>query len=150
MNGRGHSTKPAHFSVRFISTMTMTSTDPFPTSIDSLHFSSASVSLAQTLTFLHLSTHSIHNRLTSIDQDALFVQQLASHVNLPLVTNERCGGWYVPPDKKAGSVYFKSTDGHFGQWTFSKRRLNLHLLDIINRSGGYAFVEKRLHYGEVS
>lgn len=121
----------------------MTSLDPFPTSINSLHFNSSLASLSQTITSLHLSTRSTHNRLASIDQDAFFVHRFASHLNLPLVTNERCGSWYVSPDNKAGSVYFKSTDGHFGQWAFSKRRLNLHVLDIIDKSGGYAFTEKR-------
>lgn len=54
----------------------------------------------------------------------------------PLVANERCGSWYIRPEVKGGSAYFKSTDGHTGQWKFSTRRLNLHLLPIIERFDG--------------
>lgn len=56
----------------------------------------------------------------------------------PLVANERCGSWYVPPQKKSGSAYFKSTDGHERAWKFSTRRLNLHLVDMIEENDGYA------------
>ena len=35
-------------------------------------------------------------------------------------------------------MYFKSTDGHTGQWAFSLRRLNLQLIDIVGKHGGYA------------
>ena len=61
---------------------------------------------------------------------------MASDYNLPLIANERCGSWYIPPEQKAGSAYFKSTDGHWGQWSFSTRRLNLHILEIIGEGGG--------------
>lgn len=54
----------------------------------------------------------------------------------PLVANERCGSWYVPPDDKGASAYFKSTDGHDNAWKFSTRRLNLHLLEVIGRCDG--------------
>jgi tRNA A64-2'-O-ribosylphosphate transferase len=54
------------------------------------------------------------------------------------VANERCGRWYIPPERIAESVYFKSTDGHTGQWGFSLRRLNLHIIDLVARSGGSA------------
>lgn len=79
---------------------------------------------------------SITNRLRSIRQDAQFVEQVAITSGLPLVANERCGSWYVDPELKAASAYFKSTDGHTGQWKFSTRRLNLHLLEIIGRQRG--------------
>lgn len=58
-------------------------------------------------------------------------------LGLPLVANERCGSWYIDPKRKAGSAYFKSTDGHTGQWKFSLRRLNLHLLELIGERGGW-------------
>ncbi|OTA01554.1 hypothetical protein A9Z42_0018730 [Trichoderma parareesei] len=54
----------------------------------------------------------------------------------PLVANERCGSWYIPPGKKDGSAYFKSTDGHERAWKFSTRRLNLHLIDMIEENDG--------------
>lgn len=66
----------------------------------------------------------------------MFVQEVAEHYNLPLVANERCGSWYIDPEGKAGSAYFKSTDGHTGQWDFSFRRLNLQLLALANQYGG--------------
>ncbi|KAF3901768.1 hypothetical protein AA313_de0203362 [Arthrobotrys entomopaga] len=84
---------------------------------------------------------SISNRLHSINEDSNFVQSVAEELNLPLVANERCGSWYVPPEKKAGSCYFKSTDGHFGCWSFSLRRLNLNLLEIIGKHKGCIIVD---------
>ena len=36
-----------------------------------------------------------------------------------------------------GSAYFKSTDGHTGEWSFSLRRLNLQLFEVIGACGGY-------------
>lgn len=80
-----------------------------------------------------------------------------------VVANERCGGWYVESGLRGtsfnasgededdgdeasdgkvkrrdgwGSAYFKSTDGHFGIWNFSLRRLNLGLLDVLGEFGG--------------
>ncbi|PNY27737.1 Uncharacterized protein TCAP_02326 [Tolypocladium capitatum] len=60
-----------------------------------------------------------------------------------LVANERCGSWYVPPARKAASAYFKSTDGHERAWKFSTRRLNLHLVDMIERDDGLRVREMR-------
>ncbi|KAK6522247.1 hypothetical protein TWF281_002814 [Arthrobotrys megalospora] len=84
---------------------------------------------------------SISNRLHSINSDSLFVQSVASALGLPIIANERCGSWYVPPAQKAGSCYFKSTDGHFGCWSFSLRRLNLGIMELIGRSGGCIIVD---------
>lgn len=78
----------------------------------------------------------ITNRLASIAHDAAFVEKVADALKLPLVANERCGSWYIDPARKAGSAYFKSTDGHTGQWKFSSRRLNLHLLEMIGENDG--------------
>jgi len=87
------------------------------------------------------SSLSISNRLSSIAQDAAFVCQVAEAYDLPLVANERCGSWYIPPDQKAGSAYFKSTDGHVNQWSFSLRRLNTQVVDIIAKRGGCILVD---------
>ncbi|OTB07862.1 hypothetical protein M426DRAFT_53022 [Hypoxylon sp. CI-4A] len=84
---------------------------------------------------------SITNRLRSIREDAGFVAEVADAFSRPLVANERCGSWYIPLEKKAGSAYFKSTDGHTGQWRFSTRRLNLNLLDIIGNNDGCIVVD---------
>ena len=62
---------------------------------------------------------------------------MALTYKLPCIANERCGSWYIPPQLKAGSAYFKSTDGHHGQWGFSTRRLNLHILEVIGEKGGW-------------
>ncbi|EQL01023.1 Initiator tRNA phosphoribosyl transferase [Ophiocordyceps sinensis CO18] len=111
-------------------------------------------SLSELLSSLRRSTLSIHNRLVSIRADAAFVARAASALSAndhgpascsssrgrrprPLVANERCGSWYVPPDRKAASAYFKSTDGHERAWKFSTRRLNLHLVDMIEDNDGY-------------
>ncbi|ANB11913.1 Rit1p [Sugiyamaella lignohabitans] len=81
-------------------------------------------------------SRSVRNRIQSILQDSNYVQLVAASYNLPLVANERCGRWYIPPEKIKESVYFKSTDGHTGQWGFSTRRLNTHILDLILANNG--------------
>ena len=116
---------------------TMTSTTSFPTSTSSLLFPTASHNLSTTLSSLKRSTLSTSNRLHSIHQDSIYVQDVASKHSLPLIANKRCGSWYIPPSQKAGSAYFKSTDGHWGKWGFSKRRLNLQVLDMAGRHGGW-------------
>ncbi|KAF7518405.1 hypothetical protein PCG10_000429 [Penicillium crustosum] len=113
----------------------MGSSDTLPT-LESLHFPSAQLSISQTLSSLRRSALSVANRLQSIETDATFAQEVADHYGLPLVANERCGSWYIPPTAKAGSAYFKSTDGHTGQWDFSFRRLNLQLLPLARDHGG--------------
>jgi tRNA A64-2'-O-ribosylphosphate transferase len=113
----------------------MGSSGALPT-LDSLHFPSAQQSISQTLSSLRRSALSVSNRLQSIETDAKFVQEVAENYGLPLVANERCGSWYIPPTTKVGSAYFKSTDGHSGQWDFSCRRLNLQLLPLVKDHGG--------------
>ena len=115
----------------------MAALNTFPTSSSELIFPANSQKLSVALSGLRRSDLSIHNRLSSILQDSEFAQHVGDAFDLPLVANERCGSWYIPPALKAGSAYFKSTDGHFGQWAFSLRRLNLHLLDIIAQYEGY-------------
>ncbi|KAI4763133.1 tRNA '-O-ribosylphosphate transferase [Aureobasidium sp. EXF-3400] len=90
---------------------------------------------------LKRSTLSIPNRLRSIKQDANFVFEVASAYGLPLVANERCGSWYIPPEQKRQSAYFKSTDGHMAQWSFSLRRLNLQVLETIGEFDGCIIVD---------
>ncbi|ESZ95300.1 hypothetical protein SBOR_4327 [Sclerotinia borealis F-4128] len=96
----------------------------------------ANHNFSKTLGEIKRTTLSIHNRLRSILEDAKFAQSVANAYNRPLVANERCGSWYIDPNEKGGSAYFKSTDGHTGVWKFSSRRLNLHLLDIIGQNDG--------------
>ena len=121
----------------------------FPTTVAHLNFRDetiASLSLYRSMRDLRKATLSIPNRLRSILQDAEFVQHVVTEQSpegskLPLIANERCGSWYIPPNHKAGSAYFKSTDGHFGQWDFSLRRLNLQVLSIVGKCGGAVIVD---------
>ncbi|KAI0101567.1 initiator tRNA phosphoribosyl transferase [Nemania sp. FL0031] len=101
----------------------------------------ANHNFSRILTDLKRANLSISNRLRSIRQDADFVNEVAEAFSRPLVANERCGSWYIDPAAKAGSAYFKSTDGHTGQWNFSSRRLNLHLLALIGRHDGCIVVD---------
>lgn len=68
------------------------------------------------------------NRLRSIREDAEFAGEFARALGLPAFANLRCGLWYSRPGESAGTCYFKSTDGHAGQWAFSSSRLNMHLV----------------------
>jgi tRNA A64-2'-O-ribosylphosphate transferase len=123
--------------------------DTFPTTVAHLNFRDETVvpqSLYRSMRDLRRATLSIPNRLRSILRDADFVQHVVTEQSpegskLPLIANERCGSWYIPPDRKAGSAYFKSTDGHFGQWDFSLRRLNLQVLSIVGKYGGAVIVD---------
>lgn len=117
--------------------------DTFPTTLADLNFrdSIISGSVYQTIKDIRRSTLSIRNRLGSIAHDAHFVQTIAQNCSLPLVANERCGSWYIDPDLKNDSAYFKSTDGHHGQWSFSLRRLNLQVLPTVGKHGGAIIVD---------
>jgi tRNA A64-2'-O-ribosylphosphate transferase len=77
----------------------------------------------------------------TIISDSQFVASVSEAYGLPLVANERCGSWYIPLEKKTEGVYFKSTDGHMGEWGFSLRRLNPQLLDVVQKHGGAVVVD---------
>ncbi|KAJ3110800.1 hypothetical protein HDU96_006262 [Phlyctochytrium bullatum] len=87
------------------------------------------------------------NRLKSIDQDAQFVSRIADLLpRFPVLANERCGVWYVDPERAhPQTVYFKSTDGHYGKWDFNMRRMNRHVLETIADSGGCIIVDSTRH-----
>ncbi|KAL2263660.1 hypothetical protein VTK26DRAFT_5822 [Humicola hyalothermophila] len=115
---------------------------PTPTLAEVIFPEQANQNFSRILGDLKRSNLSITNRLRSIEQDASFVEDVAAALSgLPLIANERCGSWYIDPARKAGSAYFKSTDGHTGQWKFSTRRLNLHLLELIGSSDGCIIVD---------
>ncbi|KAI6757698.1 hypothetical protein HG531_003523 [Fusarium graminearum] len=66
------------------------------------------LSMSQLMASLKRTTLTIHNRLTSIQTDAEFVDNVShSYAPRPLVANERCGSWYIPPERKGASAYFK-------------------------------------------
>jgi tRNA A64-2'-O-ribosylphosphate transferase len=108
-----------------------------PLQTSDIIFPTLSTNLSSTLAELKRSTLNIGNRLRSVSEDATFVCRVADAYSLPLIANERCGSWYIPPERKAGSAYFKSTDGHNGQWAFSLRRLNFQILDIVDSNQGF-------------
>jgi len=117
-----------------------TATNPsYPQLSDIIFNNTTNSSFNKVLGELKKSTLSIPNRLRSIKQDANFVSEVASAYQLPLVANERCGSWYISPEQKKQSAYFKSTDGHMAQWSFSLRRLNLQVLETIGEFDGYVF-----------
>ncbi|KAF4453079.1 2`-O-ribosyl phosphate transferase RIT1 [Fusarium albosuccineum] len=99
-------------------------------------------SMSQLMASLKRTTLTIHNRLNSIRADAEFVKSVSlAYAPRPLVANERCGSWYIPPARKTASAYFKSTDGHERAWKFSTRRLNLHLVNLIEKNDGIIIVD---------
>ncbi|KAG0148819.1 hypothetical protein CROQUDRAFT_721480 [Cronartium quercuum f. sp. fusiforme G11] len=85
----------------------------------------------------------IYNRIHSIAEDSEFVLAISQRFpDFPVIANQRCGAWYVNPETSPTcSVYFKSTDGHDGQWQFSVRRSNLHLVSVITDHKGVLIVD---------
>ncbi|BBN00007.1 tRNA A64-2'-O-ribosylphosphate transferase [Marchantia polymorpha subsp. ruderalis] len=82
----------------------------------------------------------IYNALRSIHDDSLFVSEIR-HLwrELPLLANLRCGLWYSSDFD--GTCYFKSTDGHNGNWSFNTGRMNLHVAMLAAERGGCFIVD---------
>ncbi|CAO1629569.1 unnamed protein product [Sympodiomycopsis kandeliae] len=83
-----------------------------------------------------------YHRLRSIVEDAEWVTQVSQALtdqDVPVIPNLRCGAWYVPSalSSRQGKTfcYFKSTDGHAGQWSFSLKRPNLDVARLIMERG---------------
>ena len=78
--------------------------------------------------------------LHSVAMDATFVaEQRRRFESVPMFANLRAGAWYVDEDVR--ECYFKSTDGHFGNWQFSATRLNAHVVREAARAGGCMIVD---------
>jgi tRNA A64-2'-O-ribosylphosphate transferase len=107
-----------------------------PSQASRLIFPESATNISEILASLKRSNLSITNRLRSVTDDAEFVCHVADAFKLPLIANERCGSWYIPLERKVESAYFKSTDGHTGQWQFSLRRLNVQVLDVLGKYNG--------------
>ncbi|KAG1772087.1 tRNA A64-2'-O-ribosylphosphate transferase [Suillus occidentalis] len=92
---------------------------------------------------LRKESQDLYNRIHSIAEDAAFVNQVfQSYLRLPLIPNMRCGAWYTDPDNASNErAYFKSTDGHTGNWSFNLRRPNLHVLPLICAHAGLLLVD---------
>lgn len=102
-----------------------------------------SLSLSQINKDVRKENKSVRNRLQSILLDNRFLRDrvLPIFPRFPIVPNERCGLWYCEPSSFDQTSYFKSTDGHVNQWDFSTRRLNFHLLEIIQENKGIIIVD---------
>ena len=97
---------------------------------------------------MRLGHHSsdIYDRLSSIKYESDLAAELALiFPSIPWIPNERAGLWYLSRTKvnvlKGVSVYFKSTDGHVGQWDVNPRRLNLHLLHYVSSNKGLFIID---------
>ncbi|KAG2137311.1 initiator tRNA phosphoribosyl transferase-domain-containing protein [Suillus cothurnatus] len=92
---------------------------------------------------LRKESQDIYNRIHSIAEDSAFVDQVyQSYHRLPLIPNMRCGAWYTDPDIASDErAYFKSTDGHTGNWSFNLRRPNLHVLPLVCAHAGLLLVD---------
>ncbi|EGG16120.1 Putative initiator tRNA phosphoribosyl-transferase [Cavenderia fasciculata] len=99
----------------------------FNNKIDDNHFNLSSSSV---LRRLDRDEHSLLNHLLSIAHDSEFVDKVANiYQKYALLGNLRCGKWYNK--SYDGYCYFKSTEGHYGQWNFSLTRTNLSVIDFI-------------------
>jgi hypothetical protein len=84
--------------------------------------------------------NSLFNCLHSIADDARFIAEIRSlYPSLPVFANLRCGLWYQKHTD--GTCYFKSTDGHFSQWSFSTTRLNLQVAEACAKHGGCIIID---------
>ncbi|KAI9221577.1 tRNA A64-2'-O-ribosylphosphate transferase [Blastocladiella britannica] len=97
--------------------------------------------LSQQLRKLKRHTHQPFHILKSIARDAAWVATVAEELAFPLISNLRCGRWYVDPNLAHDSCYFKSTDGHYGKWDVPTRRLNLHMLAVLEQHQGIIIVD---------
>ncbi|KAI0669614.1 initiator tRNA phosphoribosyl transferase [Trametes maxima] len=98
---------------------------------------------AEALAYVRKETLDIFNRLHSILEDVCFVNRIhEEYSGIPILPNLRCGAWYVDPAMATDvPAYFKSTDGHFGNWSFNLRRPNLHLLPVVMENSGMILVD---------
>ncbi|GAA0145638.1 RNA processing factor [Lithospermum erythrorhizon] len=86
--------------------------------------------------------NSLYNALRSIYDDSIFVLEIGQlWPELPLLANLRCGLWYTPNNKFHSTCYFKSTDGHYSNWSFNTSRLNLHVAQIAAHRGGCMIID---------
>lgn len=121
----------------------MTSTEPANTSATS----AASAKRAACSQWTHSDrikreSRHIFNKLHSIAADADFVRRVHyRYASLLVTANLRCGAWYTDPAITSAVSYFKSTDGHTHQWSFSLKRSNLHVVPAILRAGGAIVVD---------
>jgi hypothetical protein len=84
--------------------------------------------------------YDLFNRLHSIASDTAYIQTIAKEYGrFRVVPNQRCGTWYCDPSPIY--AYFKSTDGHTGNWGFNMRRANLPFAQMAQDKGGVILVD---------
>eukprot|EP00038_Savillea_parva_P016285 m.16486 g.16486 ORF g.16486 m.16486 type:complete len:903 (+) comp3390_c0_seq1:1-2709(+) len=82
----------------------------------------------------------LFDRLHSIAHDAAFLAEIRDlYSTLPVLANLRGGLWFAP--RFDDTCYFKSTDGHYGQWHLSPKRLNVHVIERATTHGGCLIVD---------
>ncbi|KAJ7503115.1 initiator tRNA phosphoribosyl transferase [Mycena galericulata] len=96
----------------------------------------------ETLAFLRKESLDLFNRLHSICEDVAFVNAVHDfYPGIPILPNLRCGAWYTDPAIATDCpAYYKSTDGHFSNWSFNLRRPNLHLLPLVAAQDGTGMI----------
>ncbi|THH32491.1 hypothetical protein EUX98_g1661 [Antrodiella citrinella] len=93
---------------------------------------------ADALALLRKESLDIFNRIHSIAEDVLFVEVVGkAYPGLPVLRTEFAVWGLASPY----AAYFKSTDGHYNNWSFSLRRPNIHLLPVVVQHGGLILVD---------
>ncbi|RDX64625.1 SPAC3F10.06c [Mucuna pruriens] len=100
----------------------------------------AKVSIYKAARSIKKRENSLYNALRSIYQDSIFVSEICQlWPELPVLANLRCGLWYSRSFHSTS--YFKSTDGHTNNCSFSTSRLNLHVALLAGQNGGCIIVD---------
>ncbi|CCM05216.1 uncharacterized protein FIBRA_07426 [Fibroporia radiculosa] len=102
---------------------------------------------ADALSHIRKESMDTYNRIHSIAEDVNFVSEIhAAYSDLPVLrelslTQISVAVLGTSTQNEQEPAYFKSTDGHFGNWSFNLRRPNLHLLSVVVAEGGLLIVD---------
>ena len=97
-------------------------------------------SVSRVLRQLKKEESSLFNCVCSVSDDAAFIDEISNlHSGLSIIANLRCGLWHVRDPHE--TCYFKSTDGHNGNWAFSTTRLNMHVAETAAAQNGCVIVD---------
>ncbi|KAA1476491.1 initiator tRNA phosphoribosyl transferase [Dentipellis sp. KUC8613] len=98
---------------------------------------------SEALAYIRRESLDLYNRIHSIEEDITFVGQVReAYPDQAFLPNLRCGEWYTDPAYTSKEpAYFKSTDGHYRNWSFNLRRPNLHLLPVAADHNGLILVD---------
>eukprot|EP01119_Soliformovum_irregulare_P013629 TRINITY_DN3653_c0_g1_i2.p1 TRINITY_DN3653_c0_g1~~TRINITY_DN3653_c0_g1_i2.p1 ORF type:complete len:523 (-),score=112.59 TRINITY_DN3653_c0_g1_i2:22-1458(-) len=110
--------------------------------MDDLSFGGSAESTYRTLRTISKDTDkNLFYRLRSIIGDSEAIEEKLSVYpsEWKILANLRCGLWYRSAFD--GTCYFKSTDGHVGQWQFSLSRTNLHIVKDVAKSSGCVIID---------